>query len=315
MLILDNLCKRYGSKPVLQRLCLTLHPGEIYGLLGPNGAGKTTTINIICGLLKADAGVVLIGGQPASHSTKHWVGVVPQNNLLYSGLTCQHNLFFLGRLYGLSRHECRQRIEVCLEAVDLSAQRHTRVECLSGGMQRRLSLAAALLHRPKLIILDEPTTGLDIEARHEVWQLIRQLRTMGVTILLTSHLFDEVERLCQRVGILKQGQIVAEGTLKELQARIPAYEIITVETDTPELAITRAQQLGYPHRYYSGDLAFWVPDKLDLKELIARFDGVPLDSVARQPVRLEHIYLEVTRPVKANDLFSPEFTPSPDGAR
>ncbi|NJL46724.1 MAG: ABC transporter ATP-binding protein [Leptolyngbyaceae cyanobacterium SM2_5_2] len=315
MLILENLCKRYGSKPVLQHLCLTLQPGEIYGLLGPNGAGKTTTINIICGLLKADTGVVLIGGQPASHSTKRWVGVVPQSNLLYGGLTCQDNLFFLGRLYGLSRRECRQRTEVCLESVDLLAQRHTPVERLSGGMQRRLSLAAALLHRPKLIILDEPTTGLDIEARHEVWQLIRQLKVMGVTILLTSHLFDEVERLCQRVGILKQGQIVAEGTLKELQARIPAYEIVTVETNTPEQAIARAQQFGYSHRYYGGDLAFWVPDKLDLKELIARFDGISLDSIARHPVRLEHVYLEVTRSVKAPepDLLQP--TPWPEEVR
>jgi ABC-2 type transport system ATP-binding protein len=296
MLTLDHLCKRYGSKPVLQDLSLALQPGEIYGLLGPNGAGKTTTINIICGLLKADAGAVYIGGQRASGRTKGWVGVVPQSNLLYSSLSCRDNLAFLGRLYGLSRRECQQRIEVCLEAVDLLTQKHTPVERLSGGMQRRLSLAAAMLHRPKLVILDEPTTGLDIEARHEVWQLIRQFKEMGVTVLLTSHLFDEVERLCQRVGILRQGQIVAEGTLAELRSRIPAHEIVTLETTQPALAIARAQQLGYAHRYYGGDLAFWVPNHLDLKALIARFDGVPLDSIARHPVKLEHVYLEVTRP-------------------
>ncbi|NJL45645.1 MAG: ABC transporter ATP-binding protein [Leptolyngbyaceae cyanobacterium SM2_3_12] len=297
MLKLDNLCKHYGPKVVLQHLSLTLQPGEIYGLLGPNGAGKTTTINIICGLLEADTGTVYIAGKPAGAATKSWIGVVPQSNLLYASLTCGQNLAFFGRLYGLSQPDCQQRIDICLEAVDLLGQKHTPVERLSGGMQRRLSLAAAMLHRPKLVILDEPTTGLDIEARHEVWGLIRQFKAMGVTVLLTSHLFDEVERLCNRVGILKQGQLLAEGTLGELRSRIPAYEIVTIETDAPALAIARAEQFGYTHRCYGGDLAFWVPEQLDLKELVARFDGVPLDSIARHPVKLEHVYLEVTRQV------------------
>ncbi|MEY3298298.1 MAG: hypothetical protein RLZZ597_1558 [Cyanobacteriota bacterium] len=306
MLTLDNLCKSYGSKPVLQQLSLALEPGEIYGLLGPNGAGKTTTINIICGLLKADSGSVYLAGQPASPRTKRWVGVVPQSNLLYGSLSCQDNLAFLGRLYGLSRQECRQRIDVCLESVDLIHKRHTPVERLSGGMQRRLSLAAAMLHKPQLVILDEPTTGLDIEARQDVWQLIRQLKEMGVTVLLTSHLFDEVERLCQRIGILKQGRIVAEGSLETLRQRIPAYEIVTLDTPDPEGAIQRGQQLGYAHRYYGGELAFWVPDQLDLKDLIAQFEGVPMESIARHPVKLEHVYLEVTRAAEVEQPVSPD---------
>jgi ABC-2 type transport system ATP-binding protein len=152
-----------------------------------------------------------------------------------------------------------------------------------------------MLNKPQLVILDEPTTGLDIEARQDVWQLIRQLKEMGVTVLLTSHLFDEVERLCQRIGILRQGTIVAEGDLDTLRQQIPAHEIVTLDTSDPESAIHRGQELGYTHRYYGGELAFWVSDQPDLKELIARFDGVPLDSIARQPVKLEHVYLEVTR--------------------
>lgn len=295
MLKLENLCKRYGSTPVLQNLSLNLQPGEIYGLLGPNGAGKTTTINIICGLLRADSGSVTIGDRPAGENTKVLVGVTPQSNLLYGSLTCSDNLFFFGRLYGLTRQDCLKRVNVCLEAVNLLDQKHTPVDRLSGGMQRRLSMAASMLHRPKLVILDEPTTGLDIEARQELWQLIRQFKAMGVTVLLTSHLLDEVERLCQRIGILRQGQLLAEGTLAELRSRIPAREIVTVETKAPQAAIARARQLGYPHRTYGGDLAFWVPEQLDLKELIDRFEGIPLDSIARSPVRLEHIYLEVTR--------------------
>lgn len=295
MLELKNLCKRYGSKPVLQNLSLDLQPGEIYGLLGPNGAGKTTTINIVCGLLKADSGSVTIGGRPAGEATKAWVGVTPQSNLLYGSLTCSDNLFFFGRLYGLTRKDCLRRIEVCLEAVNLLDQKHTPVDRLSGGMQRRLSMAASMLHRPKLVILDEPTTGLDVEARQELWQLIRQFKAMGVTVLLTSHLLDEVERLCQRIGILRQGQLLAEGTLEELRSRIPAREVITVETSDPQGAIARAKQLGYTHRTYGGDLAFWVPEQLELKQLIDCFEGVPLDSIARSPVKLEHVYLEVTR--------------------
>ena len=298
MLKLENLCKRYGARSVLQNLSLNLRPGEIYGLLGPNGAGKTTTINIICGLLRADSGSVTIGDRPAGEATKALVGVTPQSNLLYGSLTCSDNLFFFGRLYGLSRQDCLRRVEVCLEAVNLLEQKHTPVERLSGGMQRRLSMAASMLHRPKLVILDEPTTGLDIEARQELWQLIRQFKAMGVTVLLTSHLLDEVERLCQRIGILSHGQLLAEGTLEELRSRIPAQEIVTVETKDPKGAIARARQLGYAHRTYGGDLAFWVPDQLELKDLIDRFEGVPLDSIARSPVRLEHVYLEVTRGVE-----------------
>ena len=295
MLKLENLSKRYGSKPVLQNLSLSLLPGEIYGLLGPNGAGKTTTINIICGLLKADSGTVTIGDRPAGEATKALVGVMPQSNLLYGSLTCSDNLFFFGRLYGLDRQDCKRRVDICLESVNLLDKKHVPVEQLSGGMQRRLSMAAAMLHRPKLVILDEPTTGLDIEARQELWQLIRQFKSMGVTVLLTSHLLDEVERLCQRIGILRQGELLAEGTLAELRSRIPAQEVVTIETSDVEGAIARARQLGYTHRTYDGDLAFWVPDKLELKDLIDRFAGIPLDSIARHPVKLEHVYLEVTR--------------------
>lgn len=295
MLHLDRLCKDYGAKSVLQNLSLTLQPGEIYGLLGPNGAGKTTTINIICGLIKADSGTVTIAGQPAGDATKRLIGVMPQTNLLYPSLSCRDNMAFIGQLYGLSRQDCRWRIQTCLETVNLLPQSSMPVEQLSGGMQRRLCLAMTLLHRPKLVILDEPTTGLDIEARQEVWQLIRGFQQMGITVLLTSHLLDEVERLCQRIGIIKAGQLLAEGTLPELRRYVAAAEILTVQTDAPAAAIARAQQYGYPLREYGPDLNFWLPAELDLKTLVEQFDGVPLNAISRNPVRLEHIYLEITR--------------------
>ncbi|HEY9764213.1 MAG TPA: ABC transporter ATP-binding protein [Trichocoleus sp.] len=295
MLQIDNLCKRYGKRPILQNLCLDLQPGEIYGLLGPNGAGKTTTINLICGLLEADSGSIYIGGRRAGLATKPVLGVMPQENLLYRGLTCEENLAFFGRIYGMGRRDRKLQIERCLSLVNLLDRAKTPVEKLSGGMQRRLSLAVAMMHRPKLLILDEPTTGLDIEARYEVWSLIRSLKQSGVTVLLTTHLLDEVERLCQRIGIIKQGQLLAEGTLAELRQRIPAMEIVTVETDDPEGAIARAQFHGFTPRHYGSDLAFWIPEHLELKDLLDRFEGIPLNSISRHPVKLEHIYIEVTQ--------------------
>jgi len=297
MLLIENLSKSYGKRQVLKNLNLRIEPGEIYGLLGSNGAGKTTTINILCNLLKADRGTIRIAGQTVSKSTPKLIGVAPQENLLYRSLSCQENLDFYARIYGLRGNFRRQRVAACLAAVNLGDRARSVVETLSGGMQRRLNIAAALIHQPKLAILDEPTAGLDIEARYEIWELIRRLRSEGMTILLTTHLLDEAERLCQRIGILKSGKIIAEGTLEELRQRVPAKEIVTIETPEEENAISRARELGFTHRYYGSDLVFWLPEPLELAEIIAQFQGIPIDSIARHPVRLEQIYLEVANPV------------------
>lgn len=295
MLQIENLRKSYGKRKVLQDLTLLLPSGEIYGLLGPNGAGKTTTINILCNLLKADNGTIAINNLPVSEATKKLIGVAPQENLLYKTLTCEENLNFFARIYGLSGKERQKQVQYCLEAVNLSDRAKSPVETLSGGMQRRLNIAIAIVHHPKLLILDEPTTGLDIEARYEIWELIRQLKNQGMTILLTTHLLDEAERLCQKIGILKNGHILAEGSLAELRQRIPAVEIVVVNTIEKEQAIAIGKKLGFTHRLYGNDLAFWLPEHLELKEIIAFFDTISLDSISRQPVRLEHIYVEVTQ--------------------
>ena len=296
MLSIRNLSKTYRGRQALQDLSLDILPSEVYGLLGPNGAGKTTTINLICGLLTADHGDVFINGQPAGDQTKPWVGVMPQENLLYRTLTCQENLAFFAKIYGLSHKVRSQRIRDCLAAVNLLDRAQTPVEKLSGGMRRRLSLAIAIVHYPKLLILDEPTTGLDIEARHEVWELIRLLsEEQGMTILLTTHLLDEAERLCKRIGVIKQGQLLKAGTLPELRQCVPASEIVTVKTPDPQGAIARALACGFTPRRYGNDLSFWIPQEFDLKELIAQFEGVTLDAISRSPVKLEHIYLEITQ--------------------
>ncbi|WP_414564205.1 MULTISPECIES: ABC transporter ATP-binding protein [unclassified Anabaena] len=295
MLKITNLNKSYSKTKVLQNLNLHINPGEIYGLLGANGAGKTTTINIICNLLKADSGEITINNHPVSETTKKIIGIAPQENLLYKTLSCAENLNFFANIYGLNRETRKKQIQKTLTSVNLLDRANSPVETLSGGMRRRLNIAVALVHQPQLVILDEPTTGLDIEARYEIWELIRQLKNQGITVLLTTHLLDEAERLCDRIGILKHGQILAEGSLAELRTLIPAQEVILVQTDQQEQAIARAQEYGFTHKYYGNELAFWLPEPLELKEIIARFEGIVIDSIARQPVRLEYIYLEVTQ--------------------
>ncbi|MCT7949829.1 ABC transporter ATP-binding protein [Ancylothrix sp. C2] len=295
MLKIDRLCKNYGKRQVLQGLSLDILPGEIYGLLGPNGAGKTTTINILCNLLSADSGDILINNLPVSEGTKSLIGVAPQENLLYKTLSCEENLSFFAKIYGLDKSRRQEQIKACLEAVGLLDRAKSPVESLSGGMQRRLNIAVALVHRPKLVIFDEPTTGLDIEARYEIWELIRSLKSQGITVLLTTHLLDEAERLCQRIGFLKGGKIVAEGSLEELRSRIPAKEIVVVQTTDEEAVMQRGIECGFTVRRYGSDLAFWVPEVLELKEIIDKFEGISLDSISRMPVRLEHIYVEVTQ--------------------
>ncbi|MBD2298399.1 ABC transporter ATP-binding protein [Nostoc sp. FACHB-190] len=295
MLTIRNLNKSYSQRKVIQSLNLHIAAGEIYGLLGANGAGKTTTINIICNLLKADSGDITINHQPISEATKKIIGVAPQENLLYKTLTCEENLKFFADIYGLDKRTCQEQIQTTLTAVRLWDRAKNPVETLSGGMQRRLNIAVALVHQPKFLILDEPTTGLDIESRYEIWELIRQLSNQGITILLTTHLLDEAERLCHKIGILKDGQILAEGSLTELRKLIPAAEVLVLQTAEKEQAIARAQEYNFTPKYYGNELAFWLPETLELKEILDRFAGINIEAIARQPVRLEHIYLEVAQ--------------------
>jgi ABC-2 type transport system ATP-binding protein len=298
MLKIKNLSKSFGKRKVLQNLSLDIDSGQIYGLLGANGAGKTTTINIICNLLKADSGDITINNQSVSEATKKIIGIAPQENLLYQTLSCEENLNFFAKIYGLDAKTRQEQIKATLTAVNLLDRAKSPVETLSGGLQRRLNIAVALVHLPKLVILDEPTTGLDIEARYEIWELIQQLKNQGITVLLTTHLLDEAERLCQKIGILKNGQILAEGSLTQLRSLIPATEIVVVQTAEEEKAIARGIEYGFTSRRYGNTLAFWLPEHLELKEILSRFEGIPLDSIARQPVGLEHIYLEVTQGFK-----------------
>jgi ABC-2 type transport system ATP-binding protein len=214
-----ELRKVFGRLVAVDGVGFSIAQGETYGLLGPNGAGKTTSISMIAGLLERDEGDVLVDGRlltTRSVAAKRAIGLVPQDIAFYPDLTGRENLVFFGRLYGLSGAELRSRVEEVLSIVGLADRAGDRSEEYSGGMKRRLNIAIGLLHRPKLLILDEPTVGVDPQSRNAILESVERLSLEGMAVLYTTHYMEEAERLCDRVAIIDQGRIVAEGTRREL---------------------------------------------------------------------------------------------------
>jgi ABC-2 type transport system ATP-binding protein len=218
LLTIEGASRRFAGRPALQGLSLTLHAGEIYALLGPNGAGKTTLVRAICGRVRLDEGRILLGGRDPGRSARARtrLGLVPQEIALYPELTAVENLEVLGRLAGVPRREIRRSVERALAWTGLEGRRGDRAETLSGGMRRRLNIAAGVLHRPDLLLLDEPTVGIDPGARESVHDVLAALRREGMAILLTTHDLEQAEVLSDRVGILSEGRLLAEGTPAEL---------------------------------------------------------------------------------------------------
>ena len=286
--------KGFAGAPVLRGLDFRVGPGEVYGLLGPNGCGKSTAINLLCGLLDPDRGEVLVQGRPADAAARRRIGFAPQEIALYRDLTCAENLRFFGEVYGVPRDRLRARVQELLDRFGLSRFPAIPASALSGGWQRRLNLAVALVHSPAALVLDEPTAAVDIAARHELWQLIEQLR--GQALLLTTHHLDEAERLCDRIGIMQDGAIRAEGSAEELLRRVPAAQVALVEAprqSEEDRVQARAAALGWPVRRYAGRLGLLQPSPLSLRQTVDLLEGLDITSLSLQPVRLEHAYLEV----------------------
>ncbi len=286
----------FGRRRVLQGLDLTVSEGEVYGLLGNNGAGKSTAINILTGLLEADAGEAHLRGGPLTRAMRTWMGVAPQEIALYPHLTCRENLLFFAGVYRLRGTERRRRVDDVIRVMELDEHSRTPVAALSGGWQRRLNLAVAIVHDPRVLILDEPTAGLDIETRHNLWASIRRFAREGTSVLLTTHMLDEAEILCDRVGILHSGRIVREGTVDELRQSVAAAELAEVEAEDDEALLSRARSLGIPTRRYGGQLTLLLPSPTGLAELVRRLDGLAVRSVRIRPVGLTQVFLEATRP-------------------
>lgn len=219
MLAARNLVKSFGSTEAVKGVSLTVEKGHILGLLGPNGAGKTTTVAMLCGLLAPDSGEVLLSDQPLRGDTdpkKLSLGVVPQEIALYEEMSARDNLAFFGGLYGLTGRRLKHAVSEILEWVDLSERADDPVSTYSGGMQRRLNLAAGMLHDPEILLLDEPTVGIDPQSRNAIFERIEMLRRQGKAILYTTHYMEEAERLCDSVLILDHGSLLAQGSVSDL---------------------------------------------------------------------------------------------------
>ena len=216
-----DLRRTFGDRIAVDGVGFEIARGETYGLLGPNGAGKTTTISMLCGLLASDGGEVLVAGRaitPSTPDAKRAIGLVPQEIALYPDLTARENLRFFGRIQGLTKARLARRIDEVLDLVGLADRADESIEDYSGGMKRRCNIAAGLLHEPQLLVLDEPTVGVDPQSRNAIIESIEALGRDGLSVLYTTHYMEEAERLCDRIGIIDEGRLVAEGTRRELIA-------------------------------------------------------------------------------------------------
>lgn len=224
-----NLTKTYkgNKKPSVDGISLKIRQGEIFGLLGPNGAGKTTTISILCGLFAPSKGEVFIDGlsvRKDKERIKTIIGIVPQDIALYPSLTAYENLRFIGRMYGLKGKILKERITMYVELLGLQESLNKKISTFSGGMKRRINLVAGLLHNPKIVFLDEPTVGVDVQSRNLMVQYLKELNKTGTTIIYTSHYLQEAECLCSRVALMDNGKIIVQGTPKELIINTPGCQ-------------------------------------------------------------------------------------------
>ncbi len=232
LLKVTNLVKDFNGRKSVDGVSFSVAAGEVFGLLGPNGAGKSTTIAMICGLLSPDQGEISFAGQEAgsgANAVRQSIGLVPQDIALYPTLSARENLNFWGRMYGLGGKVLRERVNGALEIADLADRANERIETYSGGMKRRINIAASLLHRPKLLIMDEPTVGIDPQSRNHILETVRLLNNQGMAVIYTSHYMEEVESVCSRVAIMDQGKVLAQGSLKELAQIAGGLDVVTVE--------------------------------------------------------------------------------------
>lgn len=298
-----GLTKTYGEHTVVDRLDLEIGSGEVFGLLGPNGAGKTTTISMVAGLLEPDSGTVQVAGIPIRTNAtagRSEIGLVPQGIAIYPDLTGAENLRFFGKLYGMGGAELEKRVDEVLEVIGLADRQDDLTKEFSGGMQRRLNIGIGLLHRPRLLILDEPTVGVDPQSRNAILESVEELSGQGIAVLYTTHYMEEAERLCDRVAIIDEGVIQAEGTRRELVSLVGEKDRIrvTMSGDLAEVARV-ASEMPAVHEASPADSGVDVlaADASSLlPELLARVagTGANVTGVAVFEPNLEAVFLHLT---------------------
>jgi ABC-2 type transport system ATP-binding protein len=301
MLDADGLIKRFGDRTAVDGVALRVGAGEIHGLLGPNGAGKSTTIGMITGLVTPDAGTVSIGGATLATDAaafKRRIGFVPQDLALYEALPALANLELFGSLYGVGGAQLRERAQAALALVGLSDRARDKPETFSGGMKRRLNIAAALVHDPDVLLLDEPTAGVDPQSRNAIFENLEELKRRGKAIVYTTHYMEEVERLADHITIIDHGKVVANGTLAELLQRLPGAQNLEIDVDGPVMLASITSVPGVRQASMQGQRLKVVTDELVaatpavLQALAA--SGARVQRIGSERATLEDVFLTLT---------------------
>ena len=289
-----GLRKSFGAQEVVCGVDLEVAPGECFGLLGPNGAGKTTTLRLCLGLSDPDAGTIrLLDHEVPAHAreARARIGVVPQFDSLDPDFSVAENLVVYGRYFGLKDREVAPRIPALLEFAGLAGRAEAKIQTLSGGMKRRLTLARALVNEPRMLFMDEPTTGLDPQARHLIWERLRRLAQDGRTLVLTTHFMEEAERLCDRVAIMDRGRIIVQGSPRELIAQHIEPQVVEVHGPGLEAWLAQARPL-VQRTELAGDTVFCYAANVD--PLIASLHARPELAYLHRPANLEDLFLKLT---------------------
>jgi ABC-2 type transport system ATP-binding protein len=303
MIQVRSVSKSFGSIDAVKNVSFTIARGEIFGLLGPNGAGKSTIVNIINTLVKPDQGDVIIDGvniRDHRDAIKSILGVVPQEIALYDELSAYGNLMFWGGLYRIAKAELKANVEKALAIVDLENRKDDRIKTFSGGMKRRINIACSLLHNPRILLLDEPTIGVDPQNRNHIFELIERLNHEGMTIIYTTHYLEEAERLCDTIAIIDVGRIVAQGTLDELRTFSGVKDVLTIKlADATRESINRILAENPSFRFERTGNSLKVEcgnignDISPIISLIQNSGGV-IESIHTLGTNLESIYLKLT---------------------
>lgn len=302
ILEVKDLIKRYGNKLAVDNLSLSINKGEIIGLLGPNGAGKTTFINSIIGITKIQSGEVMIFGRDIKKDPnyiKKRIGLVPQNLALYNDMTAIENVSFFATIYGLKGSELKKRVQDALLFTNLWHRRSEYPGEYSGGMKRRLNIACSIVHKPELLFLDEPTVGIDPQSRNHILESVRKLNESGVTIIYTSHYMEEVESLCQKVVIMDNGRLIAEGSKDELKNFVQKDSIVKITVSNPYYSFVEevSKISGVKEVDIQGSILRVIMDSnMTISKLINTIDemGTSISKITMEEVTLEDVFLALT---------------------
>lgn len=303
MIHVKEISKSYGDVKALKGVSFDIRKGEIFGFLGPNGAGKSTTINILNTLLTSDSGEVLFEGKNIRDNKdfcKRNIGVVPQEIALYEDISAYDNLMFWGSLYNIPKIDLKTKVEDALRLVGLWDKRDLKVKTYSGGMKRRVNIASAILHNPKILLMDEPTVGVDPQSRNNIFELVESLNAEGMTIIYTTHYMEEAERLCDTIAIIDNGVVAAQGTLEELRKVSEVKDILTLKLRDIDSGVVSGIKKSVPHAEVNGEPIVLKVECVDIgNEISGVIEGVKnggglIECIDTEKANLETIFLKLT---------------------